>query len=56
VTAQVVFAGQAPQYPGVNQINIIIPQNAPTGAAVPIQIQSADGTVISPASATIAIQ
>jgi uncharacterized protein (TIGR03437 family) len=56
VTAQVLFAGQAPQFPGVNQINIVIPQNAPTGNAVPIQVQTADGRVISPANATIAVQ
>ncbi len=57
VTAQVIFAGQAPPYPGVGQINLVIPQNAPTGNAVPIQIQSADGTYVSPPNvATIAIQ
>jgi uncharacterized protein (TIGR03437 family) len=57
VTAQVIFAGQAPSYPGVGQINLMIPQNAPTGNAVMIQVQSADGTFISPAGvATIAIQ
>jgi len=57
VMAPVIFAGQAPSYPGVNQINLMIPQNAPTGNAVQIQIQSADGTMVSPANvATIAIQ
>jgi uncharacterized protein (TIGR03437 family) len=56
ITAQVAFAGQAPQYPGVNQVNITIPQNAPVGDAIPIQIQSADGTLTSPATATIAIR
>jgi len=55
ITAQVIFAGQAPGYPGVNQINIVIPNNAPTGNAVPIQIQTADGSVLSNV-ATIAIQ
>lgn len=56
ITAQVLFAGQAPGYPGVSQINIVIPQNAPTGDAVPLQIQTADGSITSTAGATIAIQ
>ena len=56
ITAQVLFAGQAPQFPGVNQINIVIPLNAPVGDAIPIQIQSADGSATSPATATIAIR
>jgi uncharacterized protein (TIGR03437 family) len=47
VTAQVLFAGQAPGYPGVNQINVVVPANAPTGNAVPLQIVSADGSVTS---------
>jgi uncharacterized protein (TIGR03437 family) len=55
VTAQVQFAGQAPGYPGVNQINIVVPANAPTGNAVSLQIRTADGSTISNA-ATIAIQ
>jgi uncharacterized protein (TIGR03437 family) len=56
ITAQVQFAGQAPGYPGVAQINIVIPQGAPTGSAVPLQIQTADGSITSTAGATIAIQ
>lgn len=56
ITAQVIFAGQAPGYPGVSQINIVVPENAPTGNAVPLQVQSADGTVTSTALATIAVQ
>jgi uncharacterized protein (TIGR03437 family) len=39
VTVQ--FAGQAPGFPGVDQINIVIPQGAPTGNAIPIQIEVA---------------
>jgi uncharacterized protein (TIGR03437 family) len=53
VTAQVVFAGLQPQFPGVYQLNITIPSNAPTGSAVPIQIQV--GGVTSPATCTIAV-
>lgn len=56
ITAEVLFAGQAPQFPGVNQINIVIPKNAPTGDAIPIQLQSPDGSVTSPPVATIAIR
>jgi len=41
---------------GVNQINITIPANAPTGDAVPLQVMSADGRVLSTPGATIAIQ
>jgi uncharacterized protein (TIGR03437 family) len=31
ITAQIQFAGLAPQFPGVNQLNVIVPANAPTG-------------------------
>jgi uncharacterized protein (TIGR03437 family) len=56
IAAPVLFAGQAPGFPGMYQVNIQIPENAPTGSSVPVQVTSADGTQISPASATIAIQ
>ena len=56
ITVPVLFAGQAPGYPGVNQINIIIPETAPTGDAVPLQIQTTDGTVTTSTLVTIAIQ
>ncbi len=39
VNAQVVFSGIAPGFPGVYQINIIVPAGAPTGNAIPLQIQ-----------------
>jgi uncharacterized protein (TIGR03437 family) len=52
-----VFAGQAPVYPGVYQVNFAIPQGAHTGNAINVQIQSADGAVTSAAGiSTIAIQ
>lgn len=44
--AQMLFAGMSPQFVGVNQINIVVPQNAPTGANVPLQI-SMDGVLTS---------
>jgi uncharacterized protein (TIGR03437 family) len=53
ITAPVAFAGLQPQFPGVYQLNITIPANAPTGNAVPIQIQV--GGVTSPANFTIAV-
>ena len=55
VPATVGFAGQAPGFPGVMQININIPSNAPTGDSVSLVVTSADGTVISN-SARIAVQ
>jgi len=55
VPAQVSFAGQAAGYPGVMQINIAVPANAPTGNNVPLIVKSADGTVTSNA-ATVAVQ
>jgi uncharacterized protein (TIGR03437 family) len=36
--AQVPFSGLAPQFPGINQVNIIVPSGA-SGASVPLQIQ-----------------
>lgn len=54
---QVLFAGSAPGYAGLYQVNFQIPQNAPTGDSVPITIAPAvtvAGT--SPDTATVAIQ
>jgi uncharacterized protein (TIGR03437 family) len=45
--ASLIFAGQAPNYPGIGQVNITIPDNAPVGDTVPLQLQSPDGTVTS---------
>ena len=53
ITATVAFAGLQPQFPGVYQLNVTVPTGAPTGNAVPIQIQV--GGVTSPASFTIAV-
>jgi uncharacterized protein (TIGR03437 family) len=55
ISALVSFAGQAPGFPGVSQINVTIPPNAPTGNSVSIVVKSADGTVTSN-MATIAVQ
>lgn len=53
--ADVIFWGLTPQFVGVNQVNIIIPPDAPTGDTVSIQIST--GGITSPATAaTLAIQ
>ena len=51
--ANVVFSGLSPQYVGVYQLNLFVPQ-VPAGNAVSIQIQT--GSVTSPASTNIAVQ
>jgi uncharacterized protein (TIGR03437 family) len=52
LTAQIQFSGLSPQFVGVNQLNIVVP-NAVAGDAVPIQIQV--GGITSPATTTIAV-
>jgi uncharacterized protein (TIGR03437 family) len=53
VPAVVGFSGLAPQFVGVNQLNIQIPAGAPSGNAVPITIQI--GTITSPSNITLAV-
>jgi uncharacterized protein (TIGR03437 family) len=53
VSAQVAFAGLSPQFPGVYQLNVIVPASAPTGSAVPIQVQV--NGISSPSTFTIAV-
>lgn len=55
VPAPVLFSGLTPQYPGVYLVNVQVPAGAPSGNAVPIQIQFNGGTP-SPAAVIIAIQ
>jgi len=38
IAANVAFSGLTPQYPGVNQLNVVVPSGA-SGSAVPIQLQ-----------------
>ncbi len=33
------FSGPAPSLVGVNQVNVVVPPNAPVGSTVPFQIQ-----------------
>lgn len=46
VPAVVTFSGLSPQFPGVNQINVMIPAGTPTGNSVTLQIQI-NGTITS---------
>lgn len=52
VSAQVLFSGLSPQFVGVNQLNIVVP-NVPAGDAVPIELNM--GGIITPSSITIAV-
>lgn len=54
VQAQVLFSGLAPQFVGINQLNIVVPAGVPPGDAVPLQIQM-DG-VTSSDQVTIAVR
>jgi uncharacterized protein (TIGR03437 family) len=53
VAADVIFAGLSPQFVGVNQLNITVPNAAP-GNKVPLQISV--GGITSPDTTTIAIE
>jgi uncharacterized protein (TIGR03437 family) len=53
VPAIVTFSGLSPQYPGVYQVNFVVPP-VPSGNAIPLQIQVAGLTTTS--TTTIAIQ
>jgi uncharacterized protein (TIGR03437 family) len=53
MSARVLFSGLAPQFVGVNQVNIVVPDNAPVGDAVPIQLSV--GGITSTDQVTIAI-
>jgi len=51
--AQVTFSGLSPQFVGVYQLNVIVPTGAPSGDAVPLQLQI--GGVMDLGNATIAV-
>jgi uncharacterized protein (TIGR03437 family) len=53
IPAIVTFSGLSPQYPGVYQVNFVVPL-VPSGDAIPLQIQMAGLTTTS--TTTIAIQ
>lgn len=52
-TAQVTFSGLSPQFVGIYQFSVMVPGGV-TGSAVPVQVQTADGTNANPV--TIALQ
>jgi uncharacterized protein (TIGR03437 family) len=52
VPATVQFAGLSPQFVGVNQINVIVPQVAKAGV-LPIQIK--EGSLVTSNQVTIAV-
>jgi uncharacterized protein (TIGR03437 family) len=41
VSAQVVYSGRAPFFAGIDQINFVVPQSAPQGCFVPVQVSVA---------------
>jgi len=53
VPRHVVFSGLAPGFPGINQVNLTVPQVA-SGSALPFQIQT--GGLTSTSAANIAVQ
>jgi len=54
VPATIEFSGLAPGSVGVNQVNVLVPATAPSGAQVPVVIRTADGSVSN--TVTMAIQ
>ncbi|MEZ5396845.1 MAG: hypothetical protein R2724_29240 [Bryobacterales bacterium] len=44
VQAQVQYAGRAPGFAGLDQIQIVVPPNAPEGCAVPVHLRQRDRT------------
>jgi uncharacterized protein (TIGR03437 family) len=55
VPAQVAFSGLTPQFPGVNQLNVVVPAGVTAGASIPLQIQVSGGA-LSRADVVIAVQ
>jgi uncharacterized protein (TIGR03437 family) len=53
VNAQVLFSGLSPQFPSINQINVVVPAGVAPGNSVPIQIRIGGRT--SPATFLVAI-
>jgi len=53
VPAQVSFSGLSPQFVGVDQINVVVPSNAPTGNGLAVEIEI--GGRMSSAQASLAI-
>jgi adhesin/invasin len=47
VSAEVRFAGLTPGFVGLGQVNVIVPDGAPTGDAVPVTIQGSKAATVS---------
>jgi uncharacterized protein (TIGR03437 family) len=45
ISAVVEFAGLAPEFVGLYQVNVRVPANAPTGSAIPVQITTFQGQI-----------
>jgi uncharacterized protein (TIGR03437 family) len=43
IVADVLFAGLAPGYVGLYQVNAVVPPKSPTGSAVPVQLSDTSG-------------
>lgn len=54
VQGTVLFSGLAPGYVGLNQVNVQVPMNAPTGSAVPLSMSDGFGDVSN--TVTIALE
>ena len=54
VQAQVLFSGLTPQFPGVNQVNVVVPSGITPGNNVPIQIMA--NSILTSNQVTIAIK
>ncbi|HEY4365066.1 MAG TPA: BACON domain-containing carbohydrate-binding protein [Bryobacteraceae bacterium] len=57
-TGPVAFAGLAPGFVALYQVNVLVPPNAPVGGAIPVVLTVTDssGTTVSSQSVTIAVQ
>jgi uncharacterized protein (TIGR03437 family) len=53
IEAAVLYAGRSPQFPGIDQINFTIPDNAPTGCNVALQV-TVEGAPSNPVTMAVA--
>jgi uncharacterized protein (TIGR03437 family) len=54
IPAQVAFSGLSPDYPGVNQLNVVMPEGLSPGNALPLQIRM--GGLTTTDQVTVAVQ
>jgi uncharacterized protein (TIGR03437 family) len=53
VPAQVLYAGRSPQFPGIDQVNFVVPETAPAGCNVAVEV-TVDGAASNPVTMSIA--